>query len=70
MIVKPGPVRVSGWAGRSVFTMVELEIKKITAPDFTVSIRPRMPALLVLGEAAVPRSIGSRARHDSTVRDC
>ena len=34
--------------------MVELELKKITAPDFTVSIRPGMPALLVLDEAAVP----------------
>ena len=34
--------------------MVELDIKKITAPDFTVSIRPGMPALLVLDEAAVP----------------
>jgi|SRR5262245_41278236 len=26
--------------------MVELDLKKITAPDFTVSIRPGMPALL------------------------
>ena len=34
--------------------MVELDIKKITAPDFTVSIRPGMPALLVLDETAVP----------------
>ena len=34
--------------------MVELELKKITAPDFTISIRPGMPALLVLDEAAVP----------------
>ena len=34
--------------------MLELEIRKITAPDFTVSIRPGMPALLVLDEAAVP----------------
>ena len=33
--------------------MVELDRKKITAPDFT-SIRPGMPALLVLDEAAVP----------------
>jgi hypothetical protein len=33
--------------------MVELDLKKITAPDFTVSIRPGMPALLVLDEAAV-----------------
>jgi len=34
--------------------MVELEIKKITAPDFTVSVRLGMPSLLVLDEAAVP----------------
>jgi Siphovirus Gp157 len=34
--------------------MVELDLKKITAPDFTVSIRPGMPSLLVLDEAAVP----------------
>jgi Siphovirus Gp157 len=34
--------------------MVELDLKKITAPDFTVSIRPGMPSLFVLDEAAVP----------------
>jgi len=34
--------------------MLELEIKMITAPDFTVSIRPGMPSLLILDEAAVP----------------
>src|SRR6187399_2310535 len=34
--------------------MIELDIKKITAPDFTVSIRPGMPSLQVLDEAAVP----------------
>jgi hypothetical protein len=34
--------------------MVELDLKRITAPDFTVSIRPGMPGLLVLDEAAVP----------------
>src|SRR4029079_421144 len=34
--------------------MVELNLKKIMAPDFTVSIRPGMPALLVFDEAAVP----------------
>ena len=34
--------------------MVELDLRKITAPDFTVSIRPGMPSLLVLDEAAVP----------------
>ena len=31
--------------------MIELDIKKITAPDFTVSIRPGMPSLLVIDEA-------------------
>jgi Siphovirus Gp157 len=34
--------------------MVELDIKKITAPDFTVSIRPGMPSLLIIDEKAVP----------------
>jgi hypothetical protein len=34
--------------------MIELDIKKITAPDFTASVRPGMPALLVLDEAVVP----------------
>jgi hypothetical protein len=34
--------------------MVELDLKKITAPDFTVSIRQGTPALLVLDESAVP----------------
>ena len=34
--------------------MVELNIKKITAPDFTALVRPGMPSLLVLDEAAVP----------------
>jgi Gp157 protein len=34
--------------------MLELDLKKITAPDFTVSIRPGLPALQVLDEAAVP----------------
>jgi hypothetical protein len=30
--------------------MVELDLKKITAPDFTVSIRPGLPTLLVLDD--------------------
>ena len=34
--------------------MVELDLKKITAPDFSVSIRPGIPSLMVLDEAAVP----------------
>ena len=34
--------------------MVELDLKKLTAPDFTASLRPGMPALVVLNEDAVP----------------
>jgi Siphovirus Gp157 len=35
--------------------MVELDLKKLTAPDFTASIRPATPALMVLNEEAVPK---------------
>ena len=42
--------------------MVELDLKKITAPDFTASIRPGMPALMVLDEAAVPEHLLGAAR--------
>jgi len=34
--------------------MVELDLKKLMAPDFTASIRPGIPALMVIDEAAVP----------------
>ena len=34
--------------------MVELDLKKISAPDFSVSIRPGLPALQILNEDAVP----------------
>jgi hypothetical protein len=34
--------------------MVELDVKKLSAPDFTASIRPGTPALMVIDEAAVP----------------
>ncbi|MEJ2375318.1 MAG: siphovirus Gp157 family protein, partial [Pseudolabrys sp.] len=34
--------------------MVELDLKKLQAPDFTASIRPGTPALMVIDEAAVP----------------
>ncbi len=34
--------------------MVELDLKKLAAPDFTASIREGMPALMVIDEAAVP----------------
>lgn len=34
--------------------MVDLDLKKLTAPDFTASIRPGTPALMVIDEAAVP----------------
>jgi hypothetical protein len=35
-------------------TMVDLDLKKLTAPDFTAAIRAGMPSLLVFDEAAVP----------------
>jgi hypothetical protein len=35
-------------------TMLEVDLKKLTAPDFTASVRPGLPALTVLDEAAVP----------------
>lgn len=35
--------------------MVELDLKKITAPDFTVSLRPGTPALMVIDENVVPK---------------
>jgi hypothetical protein len=34
--------------------MVELDLKKLTVPDFTASIRPGTPALMVIDDAAVP----------------
>lgn len=34
--------------------MVELDIKRINAPDFTASVRPGLPALQVLNEDDVP----------------
>lgn len=36
--------------------MVEADIKRITAPDFTISLRSGTPALIVTEEAAIPRS--------------
>ena len=46
--------------------MVELEIKKIIAPDFTISIRPGMSALLVLDEAVVPSIYWQPSAHGLT----
>ena len=37
--------------------MVELDLKKLTAPDFTASIRDGMPSLMVLNEDAVPEHL-------------
>jgi hypothetical protein len=34
--------------------MVELDLKKITAPDFSISIRPGLSSLMVIDEAIVP----------------
>jgi hypothetical protein len=35
--------------------MVDTDLKKITAPDFTVSLRAGSPALIVTDEAAIPQ---------------
>ena len=34
--------------------MSEVDIRKVTAPDFTLSLRPGSPALVVVDEAAIP----------------
>jgi hypothetical protein len=34
--------------------MVETEVKRIIAPDFTVSVRPGAPALVIVDETAIP----------------
>ena len=36
--------------------MIDLDLKKLTAPDFTVSLRPGTPALMVIDEDAVPKT--------------
>ena len=36
--------------------MVDLDLKKLTAPDFTVSIRPGTPALMVIDADLVPKT--------------
>src|SRR5476651_2425207 len=36
--------------------MVELDLKRLDAPDFTASIREGIPALVVIDEDAVPKS--------------
>src|SRR5262249_6740507 len=42
--------------------MVEVDLKKLAAPDLTASIRPGTPALMVIDEAAGPRiHLGPRA---------
>jgi hypothetical protein len=50
--------------------MVELELKKITAPDFTVSIRPRMPACSCSMRRLCRASTGSRAPRSTGTGCC
>lgn len=35
--------------------MLDLDLKKLTAPDFTASVRAGMPSLMVIDEAAIPK---------------
>ena len=39
--------------------MIEVDLKSIKAPDFTLSLRTGSPALVVLDEGAIPHLIGS-----------
>lgn len=34
--------------------MLEVDVKKIAAPDFTLSVRPGSPAIAAIDEAAIP----------------
>lgn len=36
--------------------MIEVDLKKVAAPDFTLSIRAGSPALVVVDEAAIPQA--------------
>lgn len=47
--------RASSRRGVARDVMVEMDLKKITAPDFTVSIRAGSPALMVIDEAQIPK---------------
>lgn len=53
--------------------MVDLDLKKLTAPDFTASIRPGMQSLSVIDEEAVPDTYWApgtpRLRRDLLVHD-
>jgi hypothetical protein len=36
--------------------MLEVDLKKITAPDFTISVRPSSPSLVVTNEGTIPQA--------------
>jgi hypothetical protein len=52
--------RLEDWAAKrrqiAKDVMVKLNLKKVTAPDFSAFLRPGMPALVVLNEDAVPKT--------------
>jgi hypothetical protein len=36
--------------------MIESSVRKVTAPDFTISLRPGSPALVIVDEAVIPQA--------------
>jgi Siphovirus Gp157 len=50
--------------------MVELDLKKITAPDFTVSIRPERPLCSCSMRPPCPASTGSQGSPGSIDKSC
>jgi hypothetical protein len=45
--------------------MIEIDLRKLTPPDFAASIRPGIPALTVIDEAASPMSAPARPMTES-----
>ncbi len=46
--------RAASWRRIARDVMIEADIKKVTAPDFTISIRAGTPSLVVIDEPSIP----------------